>query len=89
MLYIGILLFIQSFLLQEFLKKKQAAASANGTVPGSPYRNWWATRTMWLCENDYREIISSSFVRYKNSVIITLRDLFDILPHIAVIYTQW
>ncbi|XP_063825987.1 histone deacetylase 4-like [Ostrinia nubilalis] len=27
--------------LQEFLKKKQAAANANGTVPGgSPYRNW-------------------------------------------------
>ncbi|CAH0398143.1 unnamed protein product [Chilo suppressalis] len=25
--------------LQEFLKKK-AAANANGTVPGSPYRNW-------------------------------------------------
>ncbi|XP_073956942.1 LOW QUALITY PROTEIN: histone deacetylase 4 [Choristoneura fumiferana] len=26
--------------LQEFLKKKQAAANANGTLPGSPYRNW-------------------------------------------------
>ncbi|XP_050670008.1 histone deacetylase 7-like isoform X2 [Leptidea sinapis] len=26
--------------LQEFLKKKQAAATANGTLPGSPYRNW-------------------------------------------------
>nr|XP_034832425.1 histone deacetylase 4 isoform X1 [Maniola hyperantus] len=26
--------------LQEFLKKKQAAANANGTVNNSPYRNW-------------------------------------------------
>ncbi|KPJ15442.1 hypothetical protein RR48_09371 [Papilio machaon] len=26
-------------IMQEFLKKK-AAANANGTVPGSPYRNW-------------------------------------------------
>lgn len=28
-------------ILQNFLMKKQAnALSANGTVPGSPYRNW-------------------------------------------------
>ncbi|XP_077298771.1 histone deacetylase 4 isoform X3 [Arctopsyche grandis] len=31
--------------LQVFLMKKQAAASANGTVPGSPYRNWGVVKS--------------------------------------------
>lgn len=49
------------FAFQEFLKKKQAAANANGTVPGSTYnRNWYVDKhsassvIMWRDVNNGR-----------------------------------